>query len=142
MILCGPMDCSLPGPSVHGISQARILERIAISSSRGSSKPTDHACISCASGITTRFFHWLATMEAPKSYNLVTKKLKITGGPVAKNLPANAGDIGLIPGPGRFHMPRGSLVCAAQLLSPHTLQPMLHNKRSQHPATRAQHSQK
>ena len=43
-------------------------------------------------------------MEAPKSYNLVTKKLKITGGPVAKNLPANAGDIGLIPDPGKFHM--------------------------------------
>ena len=44
-------------------------------------------------------------MEAPKSYNLVTKKLKITGGPVAKNLPANAGDIGLIPDPGGSHIP-------------------------------------
>ena len=43
-------------------------------------------------------------MKAPKSYNLVTKKLKTTGGPVAKNLPANAGDIGLIPDPGKFHM--------------------------------------
>ena len=29
--LCDPMDCSLPGSSVHGISQARILERVAIS---------------------------------------------------------------------------------------------------------------
>ena len=29
---CDPMDCSLPGSSVHGISQARILERVAISS--------------------------------------------------------------------------------------------------------------
>ena len=36
-ILCNPMDCSLPGSSVHGIFQARILERVAISSSRGSS---------------------------------------------------------------------------------------------------------
>ena len=34
--LCDPMDCSLPGSSVHEISQARILEWIAISSSRGS----------------------------------------------------------------------------------------------------------
>ena len=34
---CDPMDCSLPGSSVHGISQARILERIAIPFSRGSS---------------------------------------------------------------------------------------------------------
>ena len=35
--LCNPMDGSLPGSSVHGIFQARILEWIAISSSRGSS---------------------------------------------------------------------------------------------------------
>ena len=33
-ILCGPMDHSLPGSSIHGISQARILEWVAISSSR------------------------------------------------------------------------------------------------------------
>ena len=32
--LCGSMDCSLPGSSVHGISQARILEWVAISSPR------------------------------------------------------------------------------------------------------------
>ena len=32
-----PMDCSLPGSSVHGISQARILEWVAMSFSRGSS---------------------------------------------------------------------------------------------------------
>ena len=41
LILCNPMDCSLPGSSVHGISQARILEWVAISSSRGSSPPRD-----------------------------------------------------------------------------------------------------
>ena len=35
------MDCSLPGSSVHDISQARILEWVAISSSRGSSRPRD-----------------------------------------------------------------------------------------------------
>ena len=33
--LCNPMDCSPPGSSVHGIFQARILERVAISFSRG-----------------------------------------------------------------------------------------------------------
>ncbi|KAM7248331.1 hypothetical protein CapIbe_000370, partial [Capra ibex] len=32
---CSPMDCSLPGSSVHGISQARILEWVAILFSRG-----------------------------------------------------------------------------------------------------------
>ena len=39
--LCNPLDCSPPGSSVHGIFQARILEWVAISSSRGSSQPSD-----------------------------------------------------------------------------------------------------
>ena len=37
--LCDPMDCSPPGSSVYGISQARILKWVAISYSRGSSRP-------------------------------------------------------------------------------------------------------
>ena len=37
--LCDPMDCCLPGSSVHGILQARILEWVAISFSRGSANP-------------------------------------------------------------------------------------------------------
>ena len=37
LTLCDPMDCSPPGSSVHGIFQARILEWVAISFSRGSS---------------------------------------------------------------------------------------------------------
>ena len=47
--LCEPMDCSPPSSSVYGILQARILERVAISSSRGSSQRRDHTCISCIS---------------------------------------------------------------------------------------------
>ena len=39
LTLCNPMDCSSPGSSVHGILQARILEWVAISFSRGSSWP-------------------------------------------------------------------------------------------------------
>ena len=39
--LCDPMDCSLPGSSVHGILQARRLVWVAISSSKGSSRPRD-----------------------------------------------------------------------------------------------------
>ena len=39
--LCEPMDCSPPGSSVHGIVQARILEWVAVSFSRGSSQPRD-----------------------------------------------------------------------------------------------------
>ena len=43
LTLCDPMDCSLPGSSIHGIFQARILEWIAISFSRGSSQPRSPA---------------------------------------------------------------------------------------------------
>ena len=39
--LCDPMDCSLPGSSIHGILQARTLEWVAMPSSRGSSRPRD-----------------------------------------------------------------------------------------------------
>ena len=39
--LCDPMDCSLPGSSIHGILQARVLEWVTISFSRGSSRPRD-----------------------------------------------------------------------------------------------------
>ena len=46
-ILCNLVDCSPPGSSVCGIFQARILEQIAISSTRGSSWPRDRTCISC-----------------------------------------------------------------------------------------------
>ena len=41
LTLCDPMDCSWSGSSVHGILQARILEWVAISFSRGSSQPRD-----------------------------------------------------------------------------------------------------
>ena len=47
LTLCNPMDCSLPDSSVHGIFQARILEWVTISHSRGSSQPRDQTCISC-----------------------------------------------------------------------------------------------
>ena len=48
--LCDPMDCSLPHSSVHGIFQARILEWIAISFSRKSSRPRDGTQVSCTVG--------------------------------------------------------------------------------------------
>ena len=52
--LCNPIDCSLPGSSVHGLSQARTLEWVAISSSRASSQPRDGTRISClANGFFT-----------------------------------------------------------------------------------------
>ena len=53
LTFCNPTDYSLPGSSVHGILQVRILEWIAISFSRGSSRPKDQTLVSCIAG---RFF--------------------------------------------------------------------------------------
>ena len=56
LTLCDPMDYSPPGPSVHGILQARMLEWVAISSYRRSSWPRDWTCVSCDSCIADGFF--------------------------------------------------------------------------------------
>ena len=48
--LCDPMDYSPPGSSIHGISQGRMLEWVAISFSRGSSQPRDRTHVSCLAG--------------------------------------------------------------------------------------------
>ena len=65
--LCNPMDCSLPGSSVHRIPQARTLEWVDVPFSRGSSQPRDQTQVFCISG---RFF----TTEPPGNlvevYNL------------------------------------------------------------------------
>ena len=55
--LCDAMDCNLPGSSVHGILQARIPERVTISSSKGSSQPRDWSRVSCIAG--GFFIHWV-----------------------------------------------------------------------------------
>ena len=51
LALCDPIDGSPPDSSVQGISQARILEWVALSSSRGSSQLRDRTSISCVSFI-------------------------------------------------------------------------------------------
>ena len=50
LTLCVPMDCSLPCSSVRGILQVRILEWVAVSSSRGSSWPRDRSQVSYIAG--------------------------------------------------------------------------------------------
>ena len=55
--LCDPMDCNPPGSSVHGILQARILEWVVISSSRGSSQPRDRTHVSYVSCIGRRVLY-------------------------------------------------------------------------------------
>ena len=60
-VLCDPMDCSPPGFSDHGISQAQILEQVAISFSRGSSQAKDQTWFSSVPALTGGFF----TAEPP-----------------------------------------------------------------------------
>ena len=73
--LCDPVDCSLPGFSDHGIFQARVLEWVAISFSRGSSWPRDQTRVS---RIVGRCFTLWATREALFTiFTIKTKKLKI-----------------------------------------------------------------
>ena len=62
LTLCNPMDCSPPGSFVHEISQARILEWVAIPFSRGSSQPRYRIRVS---RVTGRFFTIWATREGP-----------------------------------------------------------------------------
>ena len=70
--LCDPMDYSPPGFSVHGIFQARVLEWVAISFSRGSSWPRDQTWVSRIAG--RRFTIW-ATREARHIKSLIASFL-------------------------------------------------------------------
>ena len=63
--LCGPMDCSLPGSSVHVIFQARVLEWVATSFSRGSSQPWNRTQVSHIAG---RCFTIWTNREAIKKF--------------------------------------------------------------------------
>ena len=55
LTLCDSMDCSLQGYSVHWIFQASVLEWVAISFSRGSSRPRDRIQFSCIAGRQTLY---------------------------------------------------------------------------------------
>ena len=61
--LCDPMGCNVPGFSVHGVLQARILERVAMPTFRGFSHPRDLISISCVFCLAGGFF----TAEPPGS---------------------------------------------------------------------------
>ena len=58
--LWDPMGCNPPGPSVRGVLQARVLERVAMSSSRGPSWLRDRTRVSCISCIAGGFFYPLS----------------------------------------------------------------------------------
>ena len=65
--LCNPMDCSLPGSSVHGIFQARILEEVAISSPGDRPNPGVKPVSPVSPALAGGFFTTSATWEAEES---------------------------------------------------------------------------
>ena len=69
------MDCGLPGFSVHGIFQARILEWVAISFSRGSSRLRDQTHVSC---MGRRILYNLVTSEAHTEYFVALNPLLLS----------------------------------------------------------------
>ena len=86
LTLCHPMNCSLPGFTFHGIFQARILEWVAISYSRGSSQPRDLTQVSCFScsgrwilyhWTTWEVYHKLSSVQF--SYSVMSDSLRPHG---------------------------------------------------------------
>ena len=102
---CNPMDCSLPGSSVHGIFQTRILEWVVMPSSRVSSLPRDRACVSEV------YLHWqvdsLPLVPPGKSLDILVLRCEYVllqsfcGSSDSKESACNAGELGPIPGSGR-----------------------------------------
>jgi len=76
--LCDPMDCSQPGFSVHRILQARILEWVAMPSSRGSSQPRDQTLVSYISCIGRWVLYYSCHLESP-IWHWCSVKLCLTG---------------------------------------------------------------
>ena len=81
LTLCDPMDCCPPGSSVHGILQARILEWVAISFSRGSSWPRVRTLVSCIVG---RFFTTEPPGKPPQSMSYASSILQVVSKEIFK----------------------------------------------------------
>ena len=93
------------------------------------SRQQKKSCLSFqCTGLPYRFWICLPP-DSWVSRFLKTNIADFPAGPVVKNLPANAGDMGLIPGPWGSHMPWGNQVCVPELVS-HALELMFPSKRS------------
>ena len=85
--LCNPMG-SLPGSSVHEIYQARILEQVAISSSRGSSWPRDRTHVSWVFCIGRWIlYHWEASSKVSVQFSSVAQSCPTLCDPMNRSTP-------------------------------------------------------
>ena len=82
--LCNPMDYSLPGSSIHGVFQARVLEWVAISFSRGSSQPRNWTLVSLIAG---RCFTVWATRKASHQFSSVAQSCLTLCDPMNSSTP-------------------------------------------------------
>ena len=115
LTLCNPVGHSPPGSSVPEILQARILEWVAMPSSRGSSQARDCICVSCLPALAGGFFITSATWKASKKHHQSFHELDVkttsriilglacrfSGGPHSKESAWNAGNVESIPWSGR-----------------------------------------
>ena len=93
LTFCSPMDCSFPGSSVHGILQARILNWVAVSSSRGSSRSRDQTLISF-SFCTGRGILYQQNHLGSPLHNIYRETDKgFPGGSAGEESACNAGDL-------------------------------------------------
>ena len=134
LTLCGPIDCSLPSSSVHGILQVRILEWVAIPFSRGSSHPRYQTQASCIAG---RFFTiWAAREDGRRGRkkNTETQRGEVTyprsDSKSKKSYPRQgllltpqAGSTTDSPGRVYYQLPRQGLLLLLGWLSPGFLDP-------------------
>ena len=81
---CGPMDCILPGSSVHGILQARVLEWVAISFFMGPSQPKNQTQVPCTAD---RFFTDGAMREALSQFSSVPQSHPTFWDPTNHSMP-------------------------------------------------------
>ena len=79
LTLCDPTDYSPPGSSVHGILQAKILERVAVPFSGGSSQPCNRICISYVSWIDRQILYYRRHLGSPKLLWNINKQNKVPG---------------------------------------------------------------
>ena len=99
-----PVDCSPPGSSAHRILQARILEWVAMPSSRGSSRLRDQTWGSCVAGPLS---HQGGPVECLRIINPMSairkpRFLEVPGGSEVKASACNVRDPGSIPESGRY----------------------------------------
>ena len=81
LTVCGPMDCSPPDSSVHGILQARILEWVAIPFSRRSSQPRDQTNISVVSCVCRQVLYHECHLEMATHSSVLAWRIPGMGEP-------------------------------------------------------------